>query len=81
MSKTLLLTMKNCGGCAAVKKELAEAIAMGEVEEVQHTSEKGRRIVEELDLDEVPECIEESEDGTFLRCSLEDLLERKGRKH
>lgn len=81
MSKTLLLTMKHCGGCAAVKQELADAIASGEVEEVAHNSEKGMQIAEELNLDEVPECIQENDDGSYSLCSLPDLLERKGHKH
>jgi hypothetical protein len=80
MSKTLLVTQKGCGGCEGVKNALADVIASGEVTEVSITSDKGEKIADQLGLDWVPECVTDNEDGTYTKCSLEKLLDEKGKK-
>lgn len=76
MPKTLLVTQKSCGGCAAVKRALSSELASGEIEEVPIESEKGEKIADELGLDMVPECVIE-EGGTYAKCDLDELLRKK----
>lgn len=80
MPRKLLVTQDGCGGCKAVKRMLADSLASGEIEEVSVYSEKGKKIADELDLEEVPECVEEFEDGTFIKCDLEQLVKEKGKR-
>jgi hypothetical protein len=79
MSKKLLVTQKGCPGCAQVKEMLSEPLHNGELQEVPIESSRGRVIAEELDLDEVPECVEE-ENGKFTKCNLDALIHKYERK-
>lgn len=75
MPKTILVTQRGCPGCSQVKDMLSEGIKKGEIQEIPIESARGRVIAEELDLDEVPECVEE-ENGKFTRCSLDKLIDK-----
>jgi hypothetical protein len=76
MTKTLLITQKACGGCAAVKKALKDELSSGEIEEVPIETERGEKIADELGLDMVPECVYD-DDGRYSKCDLERLLDKK----
>jgi len=80
MSRTLLVTQKGCPGCEGVKDSLSGALASGEITEVPITSEKGEIIQDLLNIDWVPECVTENDDGSFTKCSLDDLIKKKGKK-
>ena len=76
MGKKMLVTQKGCGGCADVKAALKEEISRGDIEEVDAESAKGETIAEELNLDMVPECVEEV-NGKYKKCNLDKLLKGK----
>lgn len=76
MAKKMLITQKGCGGCAEVKDALKDEIASGQIEEVDAESERGEKIANELNLDMVPECVEEV-NGKYKKCSLDKLLKGK----
>lgn len=74
MKEKILLTMESCGGCHHVKKELKPLLDDGTIREVSVRTEEGRTIAKELNLRDVPNCVE-IDNGKYTVCDLEDLLD------
>lgn len=75
----LLLTMKGCGGCAQVKEMLKDDLKSGKIRELTAESAEGKKVADMLKLEEVPECIEKGEDGSYKVCSLEAMLKNRSK--
>ena len=72
--KLMLVKHKDCGYCAVMESKLKEKIESGEIGIIDASTKEGYDLAAKLGIGGVPECVKRSDDGTYTKCSLEDLL-------
>jgi len=68
VEQLILLTDPLCPACAELKKKIAYALEQGWITELNANQGEGKRIADELGIEEVPALVAVLSDGSIVRC-------------
>lgn len=70
----MLMKHPGCGYCKVLEERIKDKIESGAIGIIDASTKEGLEIAKSLGIRGVPDCVMRKDDGTYVKCELEELL-------